>query len=79
MAALNATYNDRPEYGEFVVKYKTDTPDCKPYYALRFGGGLSIFLNPDRMKMLEDVLAEARRDRELTAIVADQAAMGAPV
>lgn len=70
---FTAHYHDTPEHGGFSAEYQTETPNCKPYYSLRIGTDLTVFLAPDRMKMLEDVLAEARREREVAAIKADQA------
>lgn len=59
MSALSAHYNDRPEYGDFVVKYETETQGCKPYFTLRLGTDLAVFINPERLRQLAHVINEA--------------------
>lgn len=56
---FSAHYNDRPEYGEFGAEYETKTPNCKPYYTLKFGPDLRIFIEPDRLQELSHVINTA--------------------
>lgn len=79
MAKLTAHYNDSPEDGDFIVIYETETQGCSPYFTLRFGGGLSVFLNPDRLRVLAHVINEAITAQSWTMLEAQSEAEGAAV
>lgn len=72
--ALKVTYQDRAEYGGFIANYKPDTPNCEPYYELKMGADLTVFIEPDRLQELEDVLKVARCERETAEALASMEA-----